>query len=102
MVDSGLRYFTHGVDGSVYGAWYRVISSTQIEVIGVGMLEPGEYAGFSPENSAKSILENFVRLRRRLGAPMPSLADLERPREASENPTEATQQGPPDRSRSRV
>lgn len=78
MVDSGLRYFTHDVDGSVYGAWYRIISSSQLEVIGVGMLELGEYGGYSPESTAKSILENFVRQRRRLGVPMLSLDDLER------------------------
>ena len=102
MVDSGLRYFTHAVDGSVYGAWYRVISSTQLEVIGVGMLEPGEYAGFSPESSAKSILENFVRLRRRLGAPVPSLADLERPSEESQSQSDTASRPPPDRQRSRI
>lgn len=102
MVDSGLRYFTHDVDGSVYGAWYRVISSTQLEVIGVGMLEPGEYAGFSPESSAKSILENFVRLRRRLGAPVLSLSDLERPSDESETQANTARPQPSDRQRSRI
>lgn len=78
MVDSGLRYFTHEVDGALYGAWYRTMSPTRIEVIGVGMLESGEYAGFSPESSAKSMLENYVRLSRSLGSPVPSLTALDR------------------------
>lgn len=82
MVATGLNYFTHAVDGAVYGAWYRVISPTHLEVIGVGMLESGEYGGFSPENAARSILENFVRLRRRLGAPVPSLELLDAERAA--------------------
>jgi hypothetical protein len=77
MTESVLNYFTHTVDGAVYGAWYRVNSPTQLEVIGIGMLESGEYGGFSPENAAQSILENFVRLRARLGAPIPSLATLQ-------------------------
>jgi hypothetical protein len=76
MTESALNYFTHAVDGSLYGAWYRVNSPTQIEVIGVGMLESGEYGGFSPESTAKSLLENFVRLRVRMGAPIPSLETL--------------------------
>ncbi len=102
MVDSGLRYFTHHVDGAVYGAWYRVISSTQLEVIGVGILEPGEYAGFSPESSARSILENFLRRRRRLGAPVSSLSDLERPTTAREPQKQTGPTKPADRSRSRT
>lgn len=90
MVDSGLRYFTHEVDGALYGAWYRIISPTQIEVIGVGMLESGEFAGFSPESSAKSILENFVRLSRSMGIAVPSLKTLERSQESETQP-----EGPP-------
>lgn len=70
---SGLVYFTHVVDGHVYGAWYRVISSTQIELIGVGLLEFVSYGGFNPENAAKSNLEQFVRMRARMGAPIPHL-----------------------------
>jgi len=85
MVDSGLRYFTHEIDGAMYGAWYRIVTSTQIEVIGIGMLERGEYAGFSPESSAKSILENFVRLRARMGAPVPSLSALDPPTDEPED-----------------
>lgn len=70
---SGLVYFTHAVDGFVYGAWYREMSSTQIELIGVGLLQFVSYAGFSPESAAKSTLEQFVRMRARMGAPVPHL-----------------------------
>ena len=68
-----LNYFTHSVDGSRYGAWYRVISSDRLEVIGVGMLETGEFAGYAPESSARSMLENFVREQKSLGISLPRL-----------------------------
>jgi hypothetical protein len=85
VTESRLNYFTHAVDGAVYGAWYRVNSPTQLEVMGVGMLESGEYGGFSPESTAKSILENFVRLRARMGAPIPSLETLKREQDVQRN-----------------
>jgi hypothetical protein len=68
-----LNYFIHSVDGSRYGAWYRVISSDHLEVIGVGMLETGEFAGYAPESSARSMLENFVREQKSLGISLPTL-----------------------------
>jgi hypothetical protein len=102
MIDSGLRYFTHEVDGAVYGAWYRIVSSTQIEVIGVGMLEPGEYAGYSPESSARSILENFVRSRMRMGAPVPSLTSHTESNEDVNSASDAQPSLPNGASRSRA
>jgi hypothetical protein len=77
MSNTELQYFTHEVDGAVYGAWYRLAPFNHIEVIGVGMLERGEYAGFSPESAARSILETFVRNSIRLGIPMPRLEPAE-------------------------
>jgi hypothetical protein len=71
-VNSGLQYFTHTVDGAVYGAWFRVISADQLEVMTVGLLETGSFS-FNPEIAARSILENFVRWRARAGAPVPCL-----------------------------
>jgi hypothetical protein len=76
---SGLLYFTHTVDEHVYGAWYRVLSASEIEVIGVGLLEPANYGGFSPESAAKSVLENFVRQRIVAGVPVPCLDVLPDP-----------------------
>jgi hypothetical protein len=73
VTDAELNYFVHSVDGASYGAWYRVISSDHLEVIGVGMLETAEYGGYSPELSARSMLENFVRQQRSLGIPIPCL-----------------------------
>ena len=73
---SGLQYFTHSVDDHVYGAWYRIISPTEIEVIGVGLLESANYAGFSPESTARSVLENYVRQRIVDGIPIPNLDSL--------------------------
>lgn len=73
---SGLQYFTHTVDDHVYGAWYRIITPTEIEIIGVGLLECASYAGFSPESAAKSVLENYVRQRISDGIPIPNLDTL--------------------------
>lgn len=70
---SGLQYFTHTVDDHVYGAWFRIISPTEIEVIGVGLLELAGYAGFSPDSAARSVLEKFVRQRITEGIPIPNL-----------------------------
>ena len=74
MSDAELKYFVHSVDGERYGAWYRTRSSDQLEVIGVGMLETTEFAGYDAEGTARSVLENFVRQQRSLGIPMPCLA----------------------------
>jgi hypothetical protein len=74
MSDAELKYFVHSVDGEHYGAWYRARTSDQLEVIGVGMLETTEFAGYDAEGTARSVLENFVRQQRSLGIPMPSLA----------------------------
>jgi hypothetical protein len=73
---SSLHYFTHVVDGLIYGAWYRVTTANTVEVMGVGMLEVASFGGFSPENTAKSVLENSVRQRFRVGMPVPSLKEL--------------------------
>ena len=73
---STLHYFTHVIDGLVYGAWYRVTTANTLEVMGVGMLEVASFGGFSPENTAKSVLENSVRQRMRAGMPVPSLSEL--------------------------
>lgn len=70
---SGLQYFTHVVDEQVYGAWYRIISPTEIEIIGVGLLACANYDGFSPDGAARSVLENFVRQRIVEGMPIPNL-----------------------------
>lgn len=70
---AGLQFFTHIVDGESFGAWYRVISPTEIEVLAVGLLETADFGGFSPDSVARSVLENFIRGRARMGAPVPKL-----------------------------
>ena len=83
---SALQYFTHAIDGRLYGAWYRVTSTDLLEVLGVGLLETCRFSGFSPENSAKSVLENFVRLRIQMGAPIPALTELSETTSAKQSP----------------
>lgn len=71
---AGLQYFTHVVDERLYGAWYRILSPTQMEVLGVGMLEVVSFAGAEPNAVASAVLENFVRHRIDAGIPLPSLS----------------------------
>jgi hypothetical protein len=33
-----MTFFTHRVNGQTYGAWYRHVSSRELEIIGAGFL----------------------------------------------------------------
>lgn len=68
-----LRYFTHVIDGKMFGGWYRVLSPHDLEVLGVGMLEVVRFGGFDPEQTARSVLEDFVRRRMQSGKPVPAI-----------------------------
>lgn len=61
MHDFELHYFTHSINGKVYGGWYRLISPGDLEVLGAGSMETVRFAGFEPEAVARSVLEEFVR-----------------------------------------
>lgn len=61
MHDFELHYFTHSINGKVYGGWYRLVSPGDLEVLGVGSMETVHFAGFEPEAVARSVLEEFVR-----------------------------------------
>lgn len=61
MHDFELHYFTHSINGKVYGGWYRLVSPGDLEVLGVGSMETVSFAGFEPEAVARSVLEEFVR-----------------------------------------
>jgi hypothetical protein len=93
VTDAELNYFIHSVDGANYGAWYRVISSDQLEVIGAGMLETAEFGGYSPESSARSMLENFVRQQRSLGIAVPNLESDDEDPDPMPAPGHARQDG---------
>lgn len=73
LQDRGLRYFTHMIEGRLYGGWYRVLSGRDLEVLAVGMMEVAEFAGFDAEGTARSVLEEFIRRSERKGRPIPPL-----------------------------
>jgi hypothetical protein len=73
----GLDYFTHQVDGTRFGGWYRPLSEGCIEVLAVGLIRTLELQGRPPQVVACQALEEFVRLRQQLGLPLPEFQDLE-------------------------
>jgi hypothetical protein len=68
-----LVFFTQVVDGLVYGGWYRSMSSTELELLAVGLLERLPLTGEPPDLIAKARLEAFVRSRLKNGKPIPAL-----------------------------
>lgn len=76
QMQSDLSYFTHEVDGTTYGAWYRVLDGIFVEVLAVGLMHTVTLGGSRPEAVARTVLADFVRTRNRCGAPLPGAADL--------------------------
>ena len=63
-MSTALEYVYTDIDGMRFGAWYRLISSDQIEVMGVGLLQVVRCLGSTPAAAACSTLQNFVRRRK--------------------------------------
>ena len=76
MKAADLSFFTHDVEGVSYGAWYRVIGQTDVEVLAVGLMQTVPLAGLAAEDVARTVLEDFVRARSRFGAPIPTVKDV--------------------------
>jgi hypothetical protein len=70
---SDLVFFTHIVGGQTYGAWYRMLPSDCIELLAIGLIQILSLDGRRPEDVACDALEEFVRVRQKLGQPVPSL-----------------------------
>lgn len=62
-----LTFFTHLIDGKLYGAWYRVRSTTEVEIQALGLLKVVSWEGRSPEAAARCSLEEFVAQRQAEG-----------------------------------
>ena len=71
-----LTFFTHVIDGKLYGGWYRLRSTTEVEVQAVGLLDVVSWEGRSPEAAAQCRLEAFVAQRQCDGAPVPALDEI--------------------------
>jgi hypothetical protein len=68
-----LVFFTHIVGGQTYGAWYRMLPSDCIEILSIGLMQILSLDGRRAEDVACDALEEFVRVRQKLGHPVPSL-----------------------------
>ena len=66
-----LIYFTHVIDGRTHGAWYRRLSSTEIEIFAVGLMRRVPCADGQELATSRALLEAFVR-----GRDQPGSADL--------------------------
>lgn len=75
MKNSNLQYFTHTIDGKVYGGWFRIVTPSQLEVLGIGLMESVAFCGSQPELTARSVLETFVRRLAQNGRSVPAVAD---------------------------
>jgi hypothetical protein len=69
-VDAPLVYFTHVVDGRTYGAWYRRLSPTELEIFAIGLMARVECPEGQEPARIRATLEEFV-LRQRSGAASP-------------------------------
>lgn len=58
-----LFYFTHTINEKTYGAWYRRLSSTEIEVFAVGLLRRAPCAEGQELAASRAILEEFLHSR---------------------------------------
>lgn len=59
-VKEPLVYFTHTINAKTYGAWYRRLSSTEIEVFAVGLMKRASCPDGQELATSRAILEEFV------------------------------------------
>ena len=57
---NGLAYFTHEVNGRLYGGWYRKARNLKVEVIARGKRRSGDLGRLKPEERARRLLEEIV------------------------------------------
>jgi hypothetical protein len=63
---SSLQYFTHPVDGRLYGGWYRH-AGTSVEVYARGQVRTAPVGDGPAEQVAQSVLAEIIRRSRRRG-----------------------------------
>ena len=71
---SELRFFIHRIQGVEYGAWFRLIGVDCIEVLAPGLMTILPLDGKPAEEVSCRVLEDFIRGRLRMGAPVPAAA----------------------------
>lgn len=61
LTNAELRYFSHSIDGTLYGGWFRHLSPNEVEVFAAGLLKKIVIGAQDPEQAARETLEAFVR-----------------------------------------
>jgi hypothetical protein len=59
---SDLTYFTHEVDGRLYGGWYRLAANSTVELYARGQVRKAKLGKLSVEARAGRMLEEIVRM----------------------------------------
>jgi hypothetical protein len=70
---SSLHHFTIDVEGTTYGGWYRMMPNDCLEVLAIGLMQVRPLDGRVPVELAKQSLAEFIRARKKLGEPVPTL-----------------------------
>jgi hypothetical protein len=63
-----LVYFTHEVDGRLYGGWYRLGAGSTIELYARGQVKKAKLGKLSADKKACRMLEEIVRTLERRAA----------------------------------
>lgn len=56
-----LTYFTHKVDGRLYGGWYRRTANSSVEIYARGQVRKAQLGRLSAEKKARRLLAEIVR-----------------------------------------
>ena len=69
-----LNFFIHRIAGTEYGGWFRMVAPDCIEVLAPGLMTILPLDGKTVEEVSCRALEDFIRGRLRVGAPVPAAA----------------------------
>lgn len=74
--NSDLSFFVLKIQGVEYGGWFRVVAPDCIEVLAPGFMAILPLNAKSAEEVSCRALEDFIRGRLRVGAPVPAAAPV--------------------------
>ena len=76
--NSDLSFFVLRIQGVEYGGWFRVVAPDCIEVLAPGFMAILPLDGKSAEEVSCHALEDFIRARLRVGAPVPAAGPVKK------------------------
>ena len=69
-----LVYFVHSIDDIQYGGWFRLMAPDCVEVLAPGLMTILSLDGRPAQEVSCRVLEEFIRGRLKIGAPVPAVA----------------------------